>query len=195
MLERMRSFGMTPVLPAFSGAVPNDFGTKASATEVNNAGTWQGITAPGLIGHKSNKWEEVSKKYYEHLKAVMGTSKYYAMDVNHEDGSAPSIGGTQGGAVDVSSLTGGNIAMAISQRTGLPAQFIWAQMAHESANFQSDLARKDHNYAGVKGTDGEYLHFDSDEDFVNYMADYLPKYSNNGIFNTVLMFFRTFYHV
>lgn len=102
---------------------------------------------------------------------------------NHEDGSAPSIGGTQGGAVDVSSLTGGNIAMAISQRTGLPAQFIWAQMAHESANFQSDLARKDHNYAGVKGTDGEYLHFDSDEDFVNYMADYLPEYSNNGIFN------------
>ncbi|MDY4558681.1 MAG: alpha-N-acetylglucosaminidase [Alloprevotella sp.] len=87
MLERMRSFGMTPVLPAFSGAVPNDFGTKASATEVNNAGTWQGITAPGLIGHKSNKWEEVSKKYYEHLKAVMGTSKYYAMDVNHEGGT------------------------------------------------------------------------------------------------------------
>ena len=87
MLARMRSFGMTPVLPAFSGAVPNDFGTKASATEVNNAGTWQGITAPGLIGHKSNKWEEVSKKYYEHLKAVMGTSKYYAMDVNHEGGT------------------------------------------------------------------------------------------------------------
>lgn len=87
MLERMRSFGMTPVLPAFSGAVPNDFGTKASATEVNNAGTWQGITAPGLIGHKSNKWEEVSKKYYEHLEAVMGTSKYYAMDVNHEGGT------------------------------------------------------------------------------------------------------------
>lgn len=87
MLERMRSFGMTPVLPAFSGAVPNDFGTKAGATEVNNAGTWQGITAPGLIGHKSNKWEEVSKKYYEHLKAVMGTSKYYAMDVNHEGGT------------------------------------------------------------------------------------------------------------
>ena len=87
MLARMRSFGMTPVLPAFSGAVPRDFGTKCGATEVNSSGKWQGIEAPGLIGHKSNKWEEVSKKYYEHLKNVMGTSKYYSMDVNHEGGT------------------------------------------------------------------------------------------------------------
>ncbi|MCI6295501.1 MAG: alpha-N-acetylglucosaminidase [Bacteroidales bacterium] len=87
MLARMRSFGMTPVLPAFSGAVPRDFGTKGGATEVNSSGYWQGIEAPGLIGHKSNKWDEVSKKYYEHLKNVMGTSKYYSMDVNHEGGT------------------------------------------------------------------------------------------------------------
>lgn len=87
MLERMRSFGMTPVLPGFSGSVPVDFGTKCGATEVNNTGTWQGITAPGLIGHKSNKWDEVSKKYYAHLASVMGTSKYYSMDVNHEGGT------------------------------------------------------------------------------------------------------------
>lgn len=87
MLERMRSFGMEPVLPGFAGAVPNDFGTKSGATEVNNKGTWQGITAPGLIGHKSNKWTDVSTKYYKYLKNVMGTSKYYAMDVNHEGGT------------------------------------------------------------------------------------------------------------
>ena len=87
MLERMRSFGMEPVLPGFAGAVPNDFGTKSGATEVNNKGTWQGITAPGLIGHKSDKWTDVSTKYYKYLKNVMGTSKYYAMDVNHEGGT------------------------------------------------------------------------------------------------------------
>lgn len=87
MLKRMRSFGMEPVLPGFAGAVPNDFGTKSGATEVNNTGTWQGITAPGLIGHKSNKWTDVSTKYYKYLKNVMGTSKYYAMDVNHEGGT------------------------------------------------------------------------------------------------------------
>ena len=87
MLERMRSFGMEPVLPGFAGAVPNDFGTKSGATEVNNTGTWQGITAPGLIGHKSDKWTDVSTKYYKYLKNVMGTSKYYAMDVNHEGGT------------------------------------------------------------------------------------------------------------
>lgn len=86
-------------------------------------------------------------------------------------------------AADLSSLPVGDIATAIAQNTGLPANFIWAQLSHESDGGNSKLAREDHNYGGVKGTDGEYLHFDNDQQFIDYMSDYYPKYREDGIYD------------
>lgn len=86
-------------------------------------------------------------------------------------------------AADLSSLPVGDIATAIAQNTGLPANFIWAQLSHESDGGNSKLAREDHNYGGVKGNDGEYLHFDNDQQFVDYMSDYYPKYREDGIYD------------
>lgn len=86
-------------------------------------------------------------------------------------------------AADLSSLPVGDIATAIAQNTGLPANFIWAQLSHESDGGNSKLAREDHNYGGVKGNDGEYLHFDNDQEFVNYMSNYYPKYREDGIYD------------
>ena len=90
-----------------------------------------------------------------------------------------------GGApvADLSSLPVGDIATAIAQNTGLPANFIWAQLSHESDGGNSKLAREDHNYGGVKGTDGEYLHFDNDQQFIDYMSNYYPKYREDGIYD------------
>jgi hypothetical protein len=92
-----------------------------------------------------------------------------------DNGSAP--------AADLSSLPVGDIATSIAQNTGLPANFIWAQLSHESDGGNSKLAREDHNYGGVKGTDGEYLHFDNDQQFVDYMSNYYPKYREDGIYD------------
>lgn len=86
-------------------------------------------------------------------------------------------------AADLSSLPVGDIATAIAQNTGLPANFIWAQLSHESDGGNSKLAREDHNYGGVKGTDGEYLHFDNDQQFIDYMSNYYPKYREDGIYD------------
>lgn len=86
-------------------------------------------------------------------------------------------------AADLSSLPVGDIATAIAQNTGLPANYIWAQLSHESDGGNSKLAREDHNYGGVKGTDGEYLHFDNDQQFIDYMSDYYPKYREDGIYD------------
>lgn len=86
-------------------------------------------------------------------------------------------------AADLSSLPVGSIATAIAQNTGLPANFIWAQLSHESDGGNSKLAREDHNYGGVKGNDGEYLHFDNDQQFIDYMSDYYPKYREDGIYD------------
>ncbi|WP_415942613.1 DEAD/DEAH box helicase family protein [Mitsuokella multacida] len=86
-------------------------------------------------------------------------------------------------AADLSSLPVGDIATAIAQNTGLPANFIWAQLSHESDGGNSKLAREDHNYGGVKGTDGEYLHFDNDQQFIDYMSNCYPKYREDGIYD------------
>ena len=86
-------------------------------------------------------------------------------------------------AADLSNLPVGDIATAIAQNTGLPANFIWAQLSHESDGGNSKLAREDHNYGGVKGNDGEYLHFDNDQEFVDYMSNYYPKYREYGIYD------------
>ena len=91
------------------------------------------------------------------------------------NGGAPAAG--------LSSLPVGDIATAIAQNTGLPANFIWAQLSHESDGGNSKLAREDHNYGGVKGTDGEYLHFDNDQQFIDYMSNYYPKYREDGIYD------------
>lgn len=98
------------------------------------------------------------------------------VDVSTLDDDTTSTG------ADLSNLPLGNIAMAISQNTGLPANLIWAQLAHESADGTSQLAQEDHNYGGVKGTDGNYLHFDNDQQFIDYMSNYYPKYREDGIF-------------
>ena len=75
--------------------------------------------------------------------------------------------------------------MAISQRTGIPAQLVWAQMAWETGDFSSGLSVEDHNYGGIKRNDGsgEYRHFDSDEDYIDYASKNLNAYKENGIGN------------
>lgn len=97
------------------------------------------------------------------------------MDDNDTDDST--------GGVDLSNLPVGDIAMAIAQNTNLPVNFIWSQLSHESDGGKSKLAVEDHNYGGVKGTDGNYLHFDNDQQFIDYMSNYYPKYREDGIYD------------
>ena len=87
------------------------------------------------------------------------------------------------GGVDLSNLPVGDIAMAIAQNTNLPVNFIWSQLSHESDGGKSKLAVEDHNYGGVKGKDGNYLHFDNDQQFIDYMSNYYPKYREDGIYD------------
>lgn len=87
------------------------------------------------------------------------------------------------GDVDLSNLPVGDIATAIAQNTNLPVNFIWSQLSHESDGGKSKLAVEDHNYGGVKGTDGNYLHFDNDQQFIDYMSNYYPKYREDGIYD------------
>lgn len=135
----------------------------------------------GYVGNSSSQQKVVQGGDYNNMgglkptKIIKTGNGVTAQNETVNNGNAP--------AADLSSLPVGDIATAIAQNTGLPANFIWAQLSHESDGGNSKLAREDHNYGGVKGNDGEYLHFDNDQQFIDYMSDYYPKYRENGIYD------------
>ena len=135
----------------------------------------------GYVGNSSSQQKVVQGGDYNNMgglkptKIIKTGNGVTAQNETANNGGAP--------AADLSSLPVGDIATAIAQNTGLPANFIWAQLSHESDGGKSDLAVQDHNYGGVKGNDGEYLHFDNDQQFIDYMSDYYPKYHEDGIYD------------
>lgn len=135
----------------------------------------------GYVGNSSSQQKVVQGGDYNNMgglkptKIIKTGNGVTAQNETANNGGAP--------ATDLSSLPVGDIATAIAQNTGLPANFIWAQLSHESDGGNSKLAREDHNYGGVKGTDGEYLHFDNDQQFIDYMSHYYPKYREDGIYD------------
>ncbi len=94
MLQRMRELGMQPVLPGFSGQVPNCIVNYTingfSAGDVVNNGTWAGgYTRPDILKPNTDSYRTFAEVYYKHLHEVMGVSELYSIDPFHE-GSLPS---------------------------------------------------------------------------------------------------------
>ena len=100
---------------------------------------------------------------------------------------ASSGGSTEG--VDISGRPKAEVAYRVQQilketyHRDLRADFIWAQMAHESgANMDSPVAVEYHNYAGM-GYDGhDYRHYANDEEFAQDFAKTLNAYGEDGLF-------------
>lgn len=74
-------------------------------------------------------------------------------------------------------------ASQVAEAIHVPTSIIYAQFRHESEDGQSPLAREDNNYAGVTDPNGGFMHFDSIEDFTDYMCRFLPKFGVEGIDN------------
>ncbi len=93
MLQRMRELGMQPVIPGFSGQVPNCI-TKYTingfnSNDVVNNGTWAGgYTRPDILKPNTESYRTFAAVYYKHLHEVMGVSELYSIDPFHE-GSLP----------------------------------------------------------------------------------------------------------
>ena len=135
----------------------------------------------GYVGNSSSQQKVVQGGNYNEMGDLKPTKIIKTGNGVTAQNETANNGGAS--AADLSSLPVGDIATAIAQNTGLPANFIWAQLSHESDGGNSKLAREDHNYGGVKGNDGEYLHFDNDQQFIDYMSNYYPKYREDGIYD------------
>ena len=98
MLQRMRELGMQPVIPGFSGQVPNcitNYNGRIdgfNSAHVLNNGTWAGgFTRPDMLYPNTTTYEKFAAVYYEHLHDVMGVSELYSIDPFHEGGKPAAI--------------------------------------------------------------------------------------------------------
>ena len=91
ILKRMRSLGMEPVLPGYSGMLPSNAKEKLGV-DVADPGFWcSGFQRPSFLLPSDAKYVEIAQLYYKHLEKVMGKSKYYSMDPFHEGGKTEGV--------------------------------------------------------------------------------------------------------
>lgn len=86
ILKRMREFGIEPVLPGYSGMVPNDAKEKLGL-DVVNPGLWCGFRRPAILQPTDKNFPKIAELYYKELTRLYGKAKYYSMDPFHEGGS------------------------------------------------------------------------------------------------------------
>jgi|GEM_PF-1241182 len=89
--DRMRSLGITPVLPGYFGTVPTDFEERNPGAKTVPQGTWSGFTRPDWLAPTDPTFDRVAARYYAVQERVLGTSTMFKMDLLHEGGRAGDI--------------------------------------------------------------------------------------------------------
>ena len=90
IVERMRQYGMEPVLPGYSGMIPHDAGEKLGLS-VSDPGQWLGYTRPAFIQPSDPAFDRVAEVYYDELTRLYGQTRYYSMDPFHEGGNTDGV--------------------------------------------------------------------------------------------------------
>ncbi|MFC9327543.1 alpha-N-acetylglucosaminidase [Kitasatospora sp. NPDC057015] len=92
--DRLRSLGMTPVLPGYFGTVPAGFAARNRTARTVPQGDWVGFTRPDWLDPTGPVFTRLAASYYRAQREAFGDSTMYKMDLLHEGGTA--------GPVDVS---------------------------------------------------------------------------------------------
>jgi alpha-N-acetylglucosaminidase len=90
ILKRMREFGIEPVLPGYSGMVPNNTKEKLGL-DVSEPGLWCGYRRPAILQPTDQQFQHIADLYYEELTKLYGKANYYSMDPFHEGGSVAGV--------------------------------------------------------------------------------------------------------
>nr|CEL21832.1 Alpha-N-acetylglucosaminidase [Kibdelosporangium sp. MJ126-NF4] len=89
--DRMRSLGITPVLPGFSGLVPDGFAARNPGAKVVPQGEWVGFDRPGWLDPGTPEYQRVADTFYRNQKERFGTTGAYAVDILHEGGQVGDV--------------------------------------------------------------------------------------------------------
>jgi len=83
ILSRMKEYGMTPVLPGYSGMVPSNAGEKLGLN-IATPKPWNGFSRPAFLQPTDPRFPEIAALYYEEMEKLYGKADYYSMDPFHE---------------------------------------------------------------------------------------------------------------
>ncbi|HUC79355.1 MAG TPA: alpha-N-acetylglucosaminidase, partial [Flavisolibacter sp.] len=84
ILERERSFGMTPILPAFTGHVPPSFKEKFPDVAVKKT-SWVGFPEVSILDPSEPLFNEIGKRFIEEEMKTYGTDHLYTADTFNEN--------------------------------------------------------------------------------------------------------------
>jgi alpha-N-acetylglucosaminidase len=84
ILERERSLGMTPVLPAFTGHVPPSFQKKFPQAKLKKT-NWQGFADVYILDPADSMFTAIGKRFIHEQTAEFGTDHFYSADTFNEN--------------------------------------------------------------------------------------------------------------
>lgn len=108
IVARCKQLGITPVIPGFYGTVPTDFAAKNPTADngqppnVVAQGQWNGTQRPSWLDPTDPLFAKVAADYYNHAKAMLGSSTMYRMNPLQEGGN---LGGINEGAAASAIMT------------------------------------------------------------------------------------------
>jgi alpha-N-acetylglucosaminidase len=85
ILERERSFGMTPVLSSFTGHVPPSFKNRFPQAKVKKTNWDAGFPDVYILDPDDELFEQIGKKYIEAQTKEFGTDHFYSADTFNEN--------------------------------------------------------------------------------------------------------------
>ncbi|MER5931973.1 alpha-N-acetylglucosaminidase TIM-barrel domain-containing protein [Streptomyces sp. NPDC002054] len=85
--DRLRAYGMSPVLPGWFGTVPDGFMTRNPTARVVPQGSWCGLPRPDWLDPRTPPFAEVAASFYRHQRELLGEARHFKMDLLHEGGS------------------------------------------------------------------------------------------------------------
>lgn len=98
IISAMKEYGMTPVLPGYSGMVPHDAASRLGV-EATGTGLWNGFVRPAFLKTTDPMFDRIADIYYQELAKISGVSPYYSMDPFHEGGNAEGVDLSEAGAI------------------------------------------------------------------------------------------------
>lgn len=90
IIKRMREYGIKPVLPGYSGMVPNNAKEKLGLN-VSDPGLWCGYRRPAFLQPTDPRFQEIAALYYKEMNKLFGKADFYSMDPFHEGGSTAGV--------------------------------------------------------------------------------------------------------
>ncbi len=87
ILERMRSYGMEPVLQGFYGMVPNSFKAKKTEAHILSTGRWLTYNRPAFLDPSDPQFGKIASIWYEEQEKLYGKTRYFGGDPFHEGGT------------------------------------------------------------------------------------------------------------